>query len=89
MKKNLILINVCRGQVVDIDDLYIALKNRLITAAGLDVFAKEPVNKNNKILKLNNCIVTSHNAFNSESVISLINKTTVSNLLNGFKNIKK
>jgi D-3-phosphoglycerate dehydrogenase len=89
MKKNLILINVCRGQVINMDDLYIALKNRLIAAAGLDVFDNEPLMKNNKFLKLNNCIVTSHNAFNSESVISMINKTTILNLLNGFKNIKK
>ena len=89
MKKNLILINVCRGQVINMDDLYKALKNRLIAAAGLDVYDHEPLMKNNKFLKLNNCIVTSHNAFNSQSTISKINDASVLNLVKGFKNLKQ
>ncbi len=35
MKKNLVFINVSRGGVVNQDDLYIALKENIITAAGI------------------------------------------------------
>ena len=89
MKKNLILINICRGQVIDMKELFLALKKKTIAAAGIDVFDHEPLMKNNKFLKLNNCIVTSHNAFNSQSTISKINDASVLNLVKGFKNLKQ
>tara|TARA_B100000787_G_scaffold93287_1_gene68870 strand:- start:20548 stop:21483 length:936 start_codon:yes stop_codon:yes gene_type:complete len=88
MKKNLILINVCRGQVIDMSELFLALKNKSIAAAGIDVFDHEPLKKDSKFLKLDNCIVTSHNAFNSKSTISKINDASVLNLVNGFQNLK-
>jgi len=83
MKKNLILINICRGQVIKGNDLYYALKNNWIAGAGLDVHYQEPIKRNNKFLKLKNCILSSHNAFNSKSIISKINDNTVNNLLKG------
>ena len=88
MKKNLILINVCRGQVIDMSELFLALKNKSIAAAGIDVFDHQPLKKDSKFLKLDNCIVTSHNAFNSKSTISKINDASVLNLVNGFQNLK-
>ncbi len=38
MKRNLVFINVSRGGVVNQDDLYIALKYNIITAAGSVIF---------------------------------------------------
>src|SRR5699024_5543274 len=43
MKKEAIFINISRGQVVDEEALYYALKNGDIRAAGLDVFETEPI----------------------------------------------
>jgi len=83
MKREAILINICRGAVIDNNDLIKALKEKMIKAAGLDVFEEEPVSIKSKFLKLNNCILTSHNAFNSEETINIINRKSVRNLISG------
>ena len=41
MKSSAILINTARGEIVDEEALYDALKNKKIAGAGLDVFAQE------------------------------------------------
>lgn len=43
MKPTGIFVNIARGDVVDEDALIAALQKRQIAAAGLDVFAKEPI----------------------------------------------
>lgn len=60
MKETAILINVARGGIVNEDDLYEALVANKIWAAGLDVFAKEPVNLNNPLLTLKNVVALPH-----------------------------
>ena len=52
--------------------------------AGIDVFEKEPVKLKNKLLKLKNCILTSHNAFNTIEAVKQTNKNTIENLLKEF-----
>lgn len=44
-----------RGAVVNQEDLYQALKNGQIAAAGLDVTTPEPLPINHPLLTLNNC----------------------------------
>jgi D-3-phosphoglycerate dehydrogenase len=83
MKSEAILINICRGAVIDNNALIKALKEKMIKAAGLDVFEEEPVRIKSKFLKLDNCILTSHNAFNSEETINIINTKSVRNLIGG------
>ena len=68
MKKTAILINVARGAVVVEDDLYEALANDTIRAAGLDVLNPEPMAKDSKLLKIQDSgrlIVTPHLAWAS------------------------
>lgn len=52
MKKSSVLINTARGEVVDQDDLIIALKEGLIAGAGLDTISPEPVRPDNALLHL-------------------------------------
>jgi D-3-phosphoglycerate dehydrogenase / 2-oxoglutarate reductase len=88
MKKNSILINISRGSIVNNHDLIKALKNKTILCAALDVYEKEPIQKNSEFLNVQNCIFTSHNAFNSKESIDKINLISVNNLLKFFKSFK-
>ena len=49
------MINTSRGKVINEKDLVTALKNKIIAGAGLDVFEKEPINKNHPLTKLQKC----------------------------------
>jgi phosphoglycerate dehydrogenase-like enzyme len=62
MKKDAILINTCRGPVVDEQALYQALKDRRIGGAGLDVLVDEPPEKNHPLFALPNVTLTPHSA---------------------------
>jgi phosphoglycerate dehydrogenase-like enzyme len=62
MKPSAVLVNTCRGPVIDERALYDALSTRRIWGAGLDVFEKEPVDPANPLLKLDNVIVAPHAA---------------------------
>lgn len=65
MKNRAVLINCARGAIIDEDDLYEVLKNKKLFAAALDVFEKEPP-KGNKLLELENVLVTPHIGANTE-----------------------
>ncbi|MCH7972157.1 MAG: lactate dehydrogenase [Chloroflexi bacterium] len=60
MKSTAVLINTCRGKVIQEDALHRALVDGEIWGAGLDVFAQEPVDPDNPILKLDNVVVAPH-----------------------------
>lgn len=68
MKKSAILINVARGAVIVDEDLAEALETGEIAAAGLDVFAKEPLpaeNPLNRIKDSRKILITPHMAWAS------------------------
>lgn len=50
-KKSLLLINTARGSIINLDDLYYALKNNQIGGAALDVLPKEPPDLSHPIIK--------------------------------------
>ena len=58
------LINVSRGDIINENDLLLALSNNIIKGAVLDVFSKEPLKKSNKFFQLENVIITPHIAGN-------------------------
>ncbi len=62
MKKNSILVNTSRGGIVNENDLYTALESKKIQGAGMDVFVSEPPESNHPFFKLNNILLTPHNA---------------------------
>ena len=59
MKKTACIINTSRGEIIDEDALYDALKEGKIAGAALDVFEKEPA-IGNKLATLPNVICTPH-----------------------------
>jgi phosphoglycerate dehydrogenase-like enzyme len=68
MKPTTVLINACRGPVVDEAALIRALKTHKILGAGLDVLEEEPTPANNPLLDMDNVVVTPHlAAFAQES----------------------
>ena len=56
----LILVNASRGQVVNEDDVVEALNNNKLRFAAFDVFAKEPLSRESKLLKSANVLLTPH-----------------------------
>ncbi|MBX3070691.1 MAG: 2-hydroxyacid dehydrogenase [Thermomicrobiales bacterium] len=60
MKQSAILINTARGGLVDQTALIDALRNGVIAAAGLDVFATEPLPPDSPIRALPNAVLTPH-----------------------------
>ncbi|MCL2607121.1 MAG: phosphoglycerate dehydrogenase [Methanomassiliicoccaceae archaeon] len=60
MRKNALLVNVARGGIVNEDDLYEALKNKIIAGAAFDVFINEPLKEGCKLLELDNLVMTPH-----------------------------
>lgn len=58
MKRDAILINTARGEIIDEPALVQALRERPSFAAAIDVFGEEPYH--GELLQLDNCIITSH-----------------------------
>jgi phosphoglycerate dehydrogenase-like enzyme len=60
MRSDAVLVNTSRGPIVDEQALVDALAHNRIAAAGLDVFAVEPIAADNPLLTLSNVVVTPH-----------------------------
>ena len=59
MKRSAILVNTARGPVIDEEALAWALKERLIAAAALDVYEREPVVQE-ELLAMENVVLAPH-----------------------------
>jgi len=62
MRPSAVLINTCRGPVVDENALHVALTSGRIAAAGLDVMVEEPPLANHPLFELENVTFTPHMA---------------------------
>ncbi|HUL36086.1 MAG TPA: hydroxyacid dehydrogenase [Thermodesulfobacteriota bacterium] len=62
MKPGAFLVNTSRGGIIDETALIQCLKDKRIGGVGLDVFAQEPLEKNNPLKELDNVILTPHTA---------------------------
>jgi D-3-phosphoglycerate dehydrogenase len=61
MKPNARIANVARGGIVNEDDLYTALKEKIIAGAAFDVWCNEPLTDDEKkLLELDNLVTTPH-----------------------------
>ncbi|MFR5526149.1 MAG: phosphoglycerate dehydrogenase [[Clostridium] innocuum] len=66
MKKDACLLNAARGGIVDEEALYEALKNKEIRSACFDVYSSEPPREDDKLLTLDNFLLTPHTAARSK-----------------------
>jgi phosphoglycerate dehydrogenase-like enzyme len=62
MKPGAIVINACRGPVIDESALVRALDDGLIAGAGLDVTEIEPIEEANPLIGRNNVVLIPHHA---------------------------
>lgn len=85
MKSNAVFINTSRGTNVDEEALYRALKNKEIWAAGLDVFAREPVDPDHPLLSLPNVTVLPHIGSASIATRENMAMTAAQNIIAGLK----
>lgn len=80
-KPGLVLVNTARGPIIDLDDLYTAMKENKIQACGLDVLPEEPANPDHPLIKAwaadeewidHRLLITPHSAFfTPESVLDM------------------
>ena len=80
MKKSAYLVNVARAAIVDREALYTVLSNSKIAGAAFDVFWEEPPNPNDKLLKLNNFVLTPHIAGWTADSVDAISRIIATNI---------
>lgn len=86
MKETSIFINVARGEIIDEQALYEALKARKIWGAGLDVFTKEPINLGHPLLTLPNVTTLPHigsATIRTRLAMMALNRDAITNVLEG------
>jgi len=66
MKSSAYLINTCRGDVVNENDLIEALQTGVIAGAGLDVLSREPSDDDNPLFKMEQVTLSPHVSFNTQ-----------------------
>ena len=60
MKRGSYVLNLARAAIVDEDALYAALTDGQLAGAALDVFSQEPIQPDNRFVKLDNVLVSPH-----------------------------
>lgn len=70
MKPTAVLVNTARGALVNEEDLYEALRARQFACAALDVQVHEPMERDSKLLELDNIILTPHIGGASKDIIA-------------------
>ena len=71
MKPGAVFVNAARGGLVDEAALVEALSSGHIRAAGLDVFATEPVGPDNPLLRMENVVLAPHVAWLTTETLEL------------------
>lgn len=81
MKPSAVMINTARGPIVDEQALLHALQAKQIAGAALDVFEEEPLPLDSPLRKMDNVLLSSHNANSSPEAWEKVHWNTINNLL--------
>jgi D-3-phosphoglycerate dehydrogenase / 2-oxoglutarate reductase len=81
MRPTAVLVNTCRGGVVDTDALVNALTAGRIRGAGLDVFEQEPLPMDHPLAALDNVVLTPHVAWYTEESRDELKRRAVENVV--------
>lgn len=80
-KDGAVLINTCRGGVVDTNAVVRALRSGKLYGAGLDVFEQEPLPQDAAILSEPNVVLTPHAAWYSEESYAELKSRAIGNVI--------
>ncbi len=81
MKKEAVLINVARGELIDEAALMKALRSGGIRGAGLDVLSEEPPSKKHPLLGIPGCVITPHSAWYSTAAMGELRRKSAEEVL--------
>tara|TARA_Y100000816_G_scaffold72842_1_gene48941 strand:+ start:845 stop:1798 length:954 start_codon:yes stop_codon:yes gene_type:complete len=80
MKKTSFIINTSRGEIINEDDLIIALSTNVIAGAGVDVYKKEPLPSTHKLRFIPNALILPHLGYVTVENYSMFYKQMIENL---------
>ena len=80
MKKTSFVINTSRGEIINEDDLIIALSTNVIAGAGIDVYEKEPLPSTHKLRFIPNALLLPHLGYVTVENYSMFYKQMIENL---------
>lgn len=75
MKRGVILVNVGRGDLIELKALTAALESGHVAAAALDVFEEEPLPPESPLLQMDNVVVSSHIASASPTAVRILRES--------------
>lgn len=81
MKSSAYLINAARGPIVDEQALIHALTQNVIAGAALDVFDPEPPTSDNRLLRLDNVLLTPHTIAHTDELYRACGRAAIKSLL--------
>ena len=85
MKTSAIFINAARGALVDESALIDALRSGSIAAAGLDVYAVEPIGPDHPLMRFANCVLMPHLGSATGATRRAMAQLAVDNVLAGLR----
>ncbi|MEI3613432.1 C-terminal binding protein [Pseudogracilibacillus sp. SO30301A] len=86
LPKGAIIINTCRGGIIDEEALATLIKEKHLSGAGLDVLLQEPPKKSNELLQLEEAIITPHAAYYSVEAEEQMQTETALNVIRVIQN---